>query len=359
MVNPDAAGDPTEFYRRIAALLADGERLALCTLLRLTGSGPRGAGAKMLVRLDGQSVGTVGGGALEALATGWAGEVLQSGRAICRSVSLNPTQAAEAGMVCGGEVEVLVESLDGAQSAEREFFAKLLAHLEARRRGWLATALREGAGGVRTGRLLIAEGGPVAAVPLVGHVFPERFLASPAPRSPCLIERDVVRYFVEPLAPPETVYVFGAGHLAEHLVPLCHRLGFRAVVVDDRADFASRERFPLADELIVPVSLDAALVDLPIDKDSYLVIVTRGHAGDQAVLRQALQRRAAYIGMIGSRRKRDVVYTQLAGEGFSPADLARVACPIGLSIGAETPEEIAVSISAQLIATRSARRGEG
>ncbi len=355
----DAAGDPAGFFRLLVEALGADDRVALCTLVYVAGSVPRGAGAKLLVGPEGRSVGSVGGGALEAQVIGWASEALRAGHATCRSLSLDAAEAAGAGMVCGGEVEVLVEPLDGADPAQREFFTAVLAHLVERRRGWLATAMLETAGEIRTGRLLIAGGRSVACVPLAGESPPEDFPASSFPPAPSLVQRGAVRYFVEPLVPADTVHVFGAGHIAERLVPLCHWLGFRTVVLDDRADFASPERFPEVDELIVPASLEAALEGRPLDLESYVVIITRGHASDQAILRQALQRRPAYIGMIGSRRKRGVVFAELARDGFTPEDLARVACPIGLPIGAETPEEIAVSIAAQLVAARAARRGGG
>ncbi len=133
-------------------------------------------------------------------------------------------------------------------------------------------------------------------------------------------------------------------------------------MVDDRADFASPDRFPQATRLVLVPSFDHALADPsmgPIGKDNYVVIVTRGHAGDEAILRQALRCRPGYLGMIGSRRKRQLVFDQLASEGFTADDLARVVCPIGLPIGAETPEEIAVSIAAQIVATRAGRGGKG
>jgi xanthine dehydrogenase accessory factor len=130
-------------------------------------------------------------------------------------------------------------------------------------------------------------------------------------------------------------------------------------VVDDRADFASRDRFPHADELVVVQSFEGGLERLSIGDNSYIVIITRGHGGDQAILRHALRRRPGYIGMIGSSRKRGLIYEHLAGEGFTPDDLSQVRCPIGLPIGAETPEEIAVSIAAELVATRAGRRDQG
>lgn len=352
----DAAGDAGAFYARLAELLACGERLALCTIVRLVGSGPRRPGAKMLVREAGGSVGTVGGGVLEVKATAWAQEVLRTGRALCRPFALDLQQASDEGMTCGGEVEVLVERLDGTHAA-RDFFDRVLGVLTRGERGCLATAISQVGDGIATDRFLVVDGRSVASSSASGHALPEDLLLSPVPATPSLVERGDVRYFLDPLTQPITVYVFGGGHIAAQLVPLCHLLGFRTVVVDDRADFASRDRFPQADELLAVPSFDHALDGLPIGTESYIVIVTRGHGGDQAILRQALRCRPGYIGMIGSQRKRALVFEQLTREGFTAADLARVVCPMGLPIGAETPEEIAVSIAAELVATRAAQSG--
>jgi xanthine dehydrogenase accessory factor len=353
----DVAGDATVFYEHLTELLACGERLALCTVIRLAGSGPRRAGAKMLVRDGGGSVGTIGGGVLEKEVAAWAQEALRTGRALCRSFALDLQQASDEGMTCGGEVEVLVEPLDGTPAVQ-DFFTQVLAVLRRGERGCLVTAISPEGDGVATEHFLVAGGRSAASLSAPGHSLPGDLLRSPAPPAPLLVERGTIRYFLEPLAPPITVYIFGGGHIAVRLAPLCHLLGFRTVVVDDRADFASRERFPQASELVVAPSFDRALEDLPIGEDRYVVIVTRGHGGDEAILRQALRRRPGYIGMIGSLRKRALVFEQLTREGFTSEDLARVVCPVGLPIGAETPEEIAVSIAAQLVATRAARRGK-
>jgi xanthine dehydrogenase accessory factor len=355
----DVAGDATAFYAYLTGLLARGERLALCTVIRLDGSGPRRAGAKMLVGAAAGPVGTVGGGVLELYAARWAQEVLGTGRPLCQTFALDLTQAADSGMTCGGQVEVLVEPLDGSAPGVSGFFADLHALLARGGRGWLATSIRQDGGVLSVGRVLVAGGQCVADLPAPGPSLPEELRLGPAPTAPCLVERGGLRYFLEPLSPPITVYVFGGGHIATHLVPLCHRLGFRIVVVDDRADFASRERFPEASRLMVTASFDGALEGLPIDEGSYVVIVTRGHGGDAAVLRQALARRPRYVGMIGSARKRGLIFEQLRGEGVTAEELCRVACPIGLPIGAETPEEIAVSIAAELVATRAGVRDRG
>ncbi len=355
----DVTGDATIFYARVAELLAAGERCALCTILRLAGSGPRRAGAKMLVRDGGGSVGTVGGGVLEVKTARWAREALQRGRPLCRSFALDLQQASDEGMTCGGAVEMLVEPLDGRTPAARNFFARIVERLARGERGRLVTAITRDGEGIAAADFLVVGGEIAAALPASGQALPDDLLRAPTLPTPSLLEQGAVRYFIDPVAPPITVYVFGGGHIGVHLVPLCHLVGFRTVVVDDRADFVSRDRFPHADDLRAVPSFDHAADGVHLGEAAYVIIVTRGHGGDQAVLRQALRQRPGYIGMIGSSRKRRLIFDQMIAEGFTQADLDRVACPIGLPIGAETPEEIAVSIAAQLVAARAARHGTG
>jgi xanthine dehydrogenase accessory factor len=149
------------------------------------------------------------------------------------------------------------------------------------------------------------------------------------------------------------MYCFGAGHVAVPTAHLASLVGFRVVVVDDREEYANTERFPDADEVRVIDDYNRAFEGFEIDADSFIVILTRGHRYDREVLEQSLKTKAGYIGMISSRKKRDTVYQTLIKEGVTTADrLAYVHSPIGLSIGAETPEEIAVSIVGEMIAER-------
>jgi len=356
-VHPDAAGEAERLHGQLARLLAAGERVALCTILRLVGSGPRSAGAKMLVRASGELLGTIGGGLLEARAAAWGREALATGVATCRAVRMSNADAAREGMVCGGETELLVEPLDGGQAGVGRFFDEVQRLLAAGAAGRLAVSLRPAEKGVVTARALFSGSRLLAVLPEGSPPVPDEVRRTVC-RTPVLIQRGSARYFLEPLSPPATVVICGAGHVALQLVPLCRLVGFRTVVVDDRADFASPERFPLADRVQVAPSLDRALDGVDLGPDSYVVVVTRGHAGDLAVVRQALRGRPGYLGMIGSRRKRQVAFEALAAEGWEPEELARVTSPIGLPIGAETPEEIAVSIVAQLIAVRASRREE-
>jgi xanthine dehydrogenase accessory factor len=162
---------------------------------------------------------------------------------------------------------------------------------------------------------------------------------------------------IDPLRPAETVFLFGAGHVAQPTARLAALVGFSVRVVDDRAAFANAERFPEAQEIRAVTSFDGALKELDIDRSTFIVIVTRGHLHDQTVLEQALRSKAVYIGMIGSRNKRDHIFKALLRQGFTEADLNRVHCPIGLNIGAETPEEIALSIVAEMVRFRAKGRG--
>jgi xanthine dehydrogenase accessory factor len=157
--------------------------------------------------------------------------------------------------------------------------------------------------------------------------------------------------FVEPVLPAALLYVFGAGHVAVNLYKVAHNAGFDVTVIDDRESYANRERFPDAREVIAR-DFDVVTSQLTPSESAYIVIVTRGHRDDMRVLRWAVQTNARYIGMIGSKRKTIAIFQQLQKEGLSPTLFERVHAPVGLDIGAVTPEEIAVSITAELIAIR-------
>ena len=157
--------------------------------------------------------------------------------------------------------------------------------------------------------------------------------------------------FVEPVLPPALLYIFGAGHVAASLCQVSIAAGFEVVVTDDRSSYASKERFPAARE-VHALDFDEAMRKLDPNESSSVVIVTRGHRDDMRILRWAVQTRARYVGMIGSKRKVIKIFETLREEGLPAHLFERVHAPIGLDIGAVTPEEIAVAITAELIAIR-------
>ena len=157
--------------------------------------------------------------------------------------------------------------------------------------------------------------------------------------------------FVEPVLPPALLYIFGAGHVAASLYKTAHNADFDVIVVDDREAYANRDRFPEAREVVAD-DFEQAMKRLSPTESSYIVIVTRGHRDDMRCLRWAVQTPARYIGMIGSRRKTAAIFKELVSEGVPAKLFERVHAPVGLDIGAVTPEEIAVAITAELIAVR-------
>jgi len=160
-----------------------------------------------------------------------------------------------------------------------------------------------------------------------------------------------VEVFVEPIVAEPTLYIFGGGHIAHALAKMAKLVGFKIVVIDDRPEFATPQRFPEVEQILA-IDFAKAFSRLKIDRSGYIVIVTHGHSGDEAVLEGALGTKAKYIGMIGSRKKNKTVFSHLLSKGISQGLLDKVHAPIGLKINAQTPEEIAVSILAELIQVR-------
>jgi xanthine dehydrogenase accessory factor len=335
--------------------LEDGEDLVQTTIIKHAGSTPRSVGSKMFVRRDGSVIGSVGGGLVEFEMQKLAREIFTTGKARIETVDLSGEDAATTDqMICGGQLEFLLEYLPGDPASGREF-RKLVTAIQEGEKGYLIKALDTKGNTVsqmeyclvrRDSLVLGSFPGPDSWIPLLTAEVNRK-------KCPVIASVEGQRFFVEPTVPPGTIYLFGAGHVSRPVAELASMVEFKTVVLDDRSDFANKERFPKADRIIVIPSYENLFSGLDIDQDSYLVIVTRGHLHDKTVLEQSLRTKAGYIGMIGSRRKQHLVYEELLEKGFTEDDLKRVHNPIGLDIHAETPEEIAVSIVAELISARS------
>jgi len=308
---------------RAAALLARaGNGGALATVARTLGSTPVPVGTKMLVGPAGRLEGSVGGGCVEA-------DVLEAAQAapghgpLIRTHHLNADIAGDLGLSCGGTVDIVVEPLVQ--------HVGLIAALEAAARaeqGTLTTALDWSHGPVK-------------------HFSPGTGDIGAAAAELSLDRRTMIEHLL--LAP--RVVVFGAGHVGSAIAHAAGAAGFRVVVVDDRPEFADPARFPSATQ-VVAAPVAAALAQISITAHDAVVIATRGHRHDAAILERVAPSGAGYVGLLGSRRKQAVVTKALREAGVPAAALERVHVPIGLPIGAETPEEIAVSVPAELIAWR-------
>lgn len=340
----------------ICPLLERGEDVVLATVVAKSGSAPCLAGSKMIVLRDGTSLGTIGGGALEAEGQRRAAEVLRSGVSQLFIFDLSGRDAASMAMICGGRVQVLLERIS-ADPVTLAVFHGVRDALAAGEKCFLVTDLGEEGGEIgRIGRCLLRQDGSVTGTfAHASDLLPA--LAARAQRStyPVLSSEGGARFLIERCYVPSTVYLFGAGHVSQEVAELAGRVAFQTVVLDDRAEFANGQRFPTADRVEAIDTFENCVAGLPIDGDSYLVIVTRGHTHDRTVLEQALRTGAAYIGMLGSRKKSIEIRQALREQGFGEEAANRFNCPIGLKIGAETVGEIAVSIVAELIQARAAR----
>jgi xanthine dehydrogenase accessory factor len=312
------------------------------TIVESFGSAPRSSGTRMLLCRDGRFFGTIGGGELEGICIARARELLAEGPdyALLR-FDLTASQAAAAGMICGGAVQVLLQRLEPAEETV-EFFQALTEAFAEGASPVLLTLMQENL----PPRLLIHVPGARPGPDLPSGLASELLGRLGRTNQPFTLNAGEVRLHCDPLIRPVRLYLVGAGHVALATAHLAGFLGFEVVVMDDRSEFANRERFPEAHEVRVIGSFDQCLTGL--QAGDYVVIVTRGHLQDQEVLAQALRTGAGYIGMIGSRRKRDALYAALRREGFVDPDFLRVHCPIGLPIGGESPEEIALSIVAEM-----------
>lgn len=323
--------------------LALGKAVVLCTIVHNSEPSPRKLGTHMVIHDDGTAIGSVGGGSLEYRCQAEAKELFH-GATKFTAFDFQPIAAptSQNGMACGGGVTVLLERISPPLLP---LMKQVRDECLACRQAMLLTMLP--VNGEAPQRLLLLpqkENGGV----------PEELRAEIERRShpvPFLLDHQGRRVLVEPLLHHGTIHLAGAGHIAMAVAKLAAFVGFEVVVIDDRPTFVNRTRFPDAREVREVTSFATCLG--PLGQDDYVVIATRSHQVDRNVLAQALRSQAGYIGMIGSQRKRAAIYELLRQEGVSDLDLARVRCPIGLAIDAETPEEIAISVVAELVQTRA------
>lgn len=351
--------NPRIFFESLIRHIDEGASLVVATVLSRSGSGPREPGAAMLIPPDGKTVGTVGGGILEAQVSDLAMSVFESAAPCCKTFNLAKEQAAEEGMICGGRVEILLDAVGPQDTQKRYIFEAVMQSLSAHQPVILVTSIRRNPLGSRVGYGLISKAGLTAGSLEMAGTHSDLLLKHQNGPLQLVPVDEELRYFFQPIESPGSAFIYGGGHIGKALEPLCRLLGFHTVVLDDRVEFANRLRFPDANDIRVIETYTDCIKAEEMDPYSHILIVTRGHLHDQTVLSQALTTDAGYIGMIGSRKKRDITYAALRAKGFSDKDLQRVHCPIGLEIGAKTPAEISVSIAAEIIAVRSGQAETG
>jgi len=351
-------------YRQVRQLLEEGETLAVATIVSTLGSTPREVGAQMVVTAAGEILGTVGGGCGEAEVVRQAVQTIRSRKPAMVNVELMDDIESNSPAVCGGILNVFVDPWWNDSSAVAPKLADAL--LSVQKDGAaavVATVVDPGncPEAVAGDKCFIRDGGvKVCSLrnrELLQEVVREaenrlrreecRQVSLTLPGTDCKAE-----VFFEIIPAIRKVIIVGAGHLAIPLVKFAKILGFHVTVLDDRVMYANRERFPDVEEVLVG-DMAETLRGIEITPQTYVVLITRGHQFDEPCLREVIHSPAKYIGMIGSKRRIKACFIRFRDEEGIPEELLkRVYAPIGLDIKAESPEEIALSIIAEMVKVR-------
>lgn len=321
----------------VRALAAAREPRVLCTVLKVKGSAPRHAGSMLLAGPEGLLMGSVGGGRGESMVLAACGERLGGSAPATLEIDMQGMEAEGPAMVCGGTSRILVEplrdpapyraALDRLERGERIVLVKRLDSGE--------VGVVDAAGAWIHGRVAGADPALAAQALASGH--------------PVLAEAEGI--FFDPVLPREKLLILGGGHVGRALAALAPGLGFQVTVGDDRPEYLAPERFPVGMPTLGGTFTEI-VARYDFDPSTYVVIVTRGHLCDLECVRAVLGRPYRYAGFMGSARKTRLVLAQVASEGFDARKVEALCAPIGLEIGAETPEELAVAIAGELIAVR-------
>ena len=304
-----------EVLDELSSWTAEGEEVAIATVVETWGSSPRPLGSKMLVTRSGKMAGSVSNGCIEGAVFEEAQKVLKSGEPKLAAFGVSDDVAFGVGLACGGHIEVFIQPLN---AAHKELIAMLRRNEAATLRTNLLTGETDASRGTPPGTELAKRQGD---------------------------------FFLEPVRRPAHLVIIGAIHIAIPLHRLAKLMGYRVTVVDARAKFATHERFPDADELIIAWP-DEAMAKIDVDPSTYIVVLTHDPKFDLPALRSVLRREAGYIGAIGSRKTNEKRFAALRKEGFSDDDIAEIHGPIGLDLGSRGAEETALGILAEITSVR-------
>lgn len=350
-----------EVFDQLETLKKTEKRVAMATLIATRGTSPKKEGAKMWVGEHGRILGSVTiGGCVDARVIEAGEETLASLKPQVLSIDMGEEDAWETGFTCAGNVQVLIEPLDLTDSENNllRLYGAVRAEVEAGRRAAMVTLVPRA-----SSRIAVFEDGRVIGT-LGDAAIDEQARATALDLIDKRVSRTVqltrgsaaLDVFFEMHEPPPTLIVFGAGPVSMHLVNLGREAGLRTVVVDGRPRFATRERFPHADELLIgiPSEIARTLIYTP---STFVVLAAHDYKYDIPVLKVVLQTRASYIGMLGSRRRGQAIMKFLKESGVDNQSLDRVRVPMGLDIGAESAAEIALAVLAEALAVKTSRPG--
>lgn len=354
-----------DVYLGLKKAFDQNQAAALITVISVLGSTPRKPGAKMIVFADGKTIGTIGGGCGEAEGRREAFNVIASCSSKIYHLNMTADMAQEEGMVCGGIMGLFIDYLGSEFSSEKtKLYKDYLSCLESNDNPLLVTVIQAAEEGLKGKKLFIKNNEDISGdlgIEELNRVALESAKSDHRRCKPLLVSfnsefelceasvtKGIYQILIEPPTTVVQLLILGAGHIARPLATMAKIVGYEVTVVDDRPSFANSARFSTADTIICN-DFAQAIDGININLQTFIVIITRGHRYDKECLRKVINQPASYIGMIGSRKRVKALLSELEEEGVSAELLQKLYSPIGLKIGAETPEEIAVSILSELI----------
>lgn len=349
-----------ELFEDIEKLAKVEKRVAMATLVATRGTSPKREGAKMWVGEAGRILGSVTiGGCVDARVISESEKALASSEPRLLQVDLADEDAWEMGFSCAGNLDVLIEPLDFADSEGNllNLYRAVRAAVDQGKCAVLATPLKQS-----SQKLLVREDGETSGTlgdPELDHEARAIALELVRKRASSTVPLgvDCTPVFFEVHGPPPALIVFGAGHVSIPLINLAHELGLKTVVVDGRPRFATRERFPNVDELLIGIPSEIAQT-FTYTSSTFVVLTAHDYKYDLPVLKIVLPAGAAYVGLLGSKRRGKAIKEFLKEGGMDAALLDQLHVPTGLDIGADSAAEIALSILAEAVAIKAGRRGE-
>ena len=352
-----------ELYARMAELEREGLPFAVATVVRTVGSTPQVVGAKLLVDDLGRLVGTLGGGCVEGDAFVEAKRVIETGETSLREYELTEELAWDTGLVCGGTMWISIEPGERVlRFAGRDLLGDVLVASAGGKPVALATLMRKrGKEVIAAGKLFVESGakggGTLGDGALDARARAAAIEALQQGTARTVVLDDETELLVEPVLAKPRLVIAGGGHVGLAIAKLAVQLDYEVTVIDDRPEFANRERFAGVNE-VVNMDMARALETVPIGWNSFVIIATRGHKLDAHCLRAAVKTEARYVGLLGSKRKTILIAQMLRDEGIAEDRIRAVHAPIGLDLGGRTPAEIALSVMAELSLERYGGSGK-
>ncbi len=366
-----------ELFKEAIELMESGRDFVYTAVINKDGSAPSDVGARMIV-LEDSIVGTIGGGGVEADVISFARDrVFKEKNCFVRGYDLSKDGVLLSEYICGGSTRILIRFVDAGDEETALFFKKAYEAVNEDKRAWIIYSIFRGrhddgppGSAMESWEALSSLAITVEDEGLFGRfegtdevkremaLNPLRLSLHAEPSQPAATNDHASSlqgaaqpsYVIDRLGTCGTMYIMGGGHVSLEVAELAKKLDFNVTVTDDRKEYANPDRFPGCRTIVVDSYED--IPDLKVGSNTYILIITRGHMGDFEALKWALARDPFYVGMIGSKKKREILYDKLRALGVSEEKIASVHSPIGLPIGAKTPAEIAVSIMAEIIKCR-------